>query len=167
MAVFRVVGPLEVRFHRGKGGRTIRDEDIRSFWDSNKTYKNRRGCYVFGIRAGKGYTPGYVGEATKSLKQEVFAPHKLTRYQQFLAEYARGTPVLLFVLFPAQKGKPNNSQIHAVQKYLIDLGITANPGLLNQKDTKPPDWGIKGIVRGGKGKTSKGTGDFRRMLGIN
>ncbi|MGH9426867.1 MAG: hypothetical protein ACRD2L_11275 [Terriglobia bacterium] len=166
MAIFAVVGPLKLSFYQGKGGRTLRNEDIRAFWDVNRKYERRRGCYVFGIRAGKGYTPGYVGRATKGLKQEVFTFHKLVRYQQFMADYAKGTPVLFFALAPAQKGKPNNSQIRAIEKYLIDLAITANPDLLNIKDTKPLDWGIKGVVRGGKGKTSSGTRDFRRMLGI-
>src|ERR1700674_4784540 len=43
-------------------------------------------------KPGKGLTPGYVGKATKSFRQEAFAHHKLTRYHQFLVEYKRGTP---------------------------------------------------------------------------
>jgi len=166
LANFLVAGPIAVPFLQDKGGRTITDENIDNFWEVNKKFRTRRGCYVFGIRAGKGYTPGYVGKATKSLKQEVFAHHKLTRYHQFLARYAKGTPVVFFVLAPSQRGKPNVSQIKHVEKYLIDLGITANAGLLNVKDTNPPDWGIQGVVRGGKGKTSTGTKDFRTMMGI-
>jgi len=153
-------------FFQGRGGRTITDENIDSFWEANKKFRTRRGCYVFGIRAGKGYTPGYVGKATKSVNQEVFAYHKLTRYHQFLANYAKGTPVVFFVLAPSQKGKPNVSQINAVEKYLIELGTTANERLLNVKDTNPPGWGIQGVVRSGKGKTSTGTKDFRTMMGI-
>lgn len=167
MTEFTVVGPLKIHVYKGKGGRTITDANVDRFWESHKKYGKRRGCYVFGIRAGQGLTPGYVGKATKKLKQEVFAHHKLTRYQQFLADYAKGTPVVFFVLAPLQKGKPNDSQIGQVEKYLIDLAMTANPSLLNEKGTNPEKWGIKGIVRGGKGKTSRGTKDLRRMLGID
>jgi len=74
---------------------------------------------------------------------------------------------MFFVLAPVQSGKPNNAQIGQVEKYLIDLAITANPDLLNEKGASPDKWGIKGVIRGGKGKTSSGTKDFRLMLGIN
>jgi hypothetical protein len=46
------------------------------------------------------------------------------------------------------------------------LGITVNPNLLNEKGTKAPDWGIQGVIRGGKGKVSAVTMDFRKMFGI-
>lgn len=166
MADFVVRGPYEIPFYVGRGGRTIGDEDIEEFWENHGKYEERRGCYVFGIRAGRGFTPGYVRKATKGMKGEVFAPHKLTRYQHFLAEYAKATPVLFFVLAPVQKGKANNSQIGAIEKYLINLGVTANPDLLNVRGTKTPDWGIKGVIRGRKGKTAAGTRDFPQMMGV-
>jgi len=33
--------------------------------------------------------------ATKTFKQEIFAPQKLTKYQQALADYHKGTPVMV------------------------------------------------------------------------
>ncbi len=42
----------------------------------------------------------------------------------------------------------------------------SNPDPLNERDTKTPDWGIKGVVRGGKGKSTKGTKSFRLIMGI-
>ncbi len=62
--VVKVKGPIKIPCHVGKGGRTISDDNIRDFWRSYKKYEDRRGCYVFGIRAGKGCTPGYVGIRT-------------------------------------------------------------------------------------------------------
>jgi hypothetical protein len=164
--VVKVKGPFDVPFYAGKGGRTITDENIKGFWDSNKKYAKRKGCYVFAIRAGKGYTPGYVGKATKGFKKETFTHHKLTRYQQFLVDYAKGTPVLFFLVAPVAKGKPNNSRISAIETYLINLGIVANPDLMNEKGTKPPSWGIQGVINGEQGKVSAVTKEFRRMLGI-
>lgn len=166
MTIFDVVGPLKVPFYSGKGGRAITDEDVRRFWALHKVYKERRGCYVFGRRAGKGFTPGYVGKATKSLGQEVFAHHKLSRYQQFLVDYGKGTPVLFFIMPPVKQGKPNSSLMGKIERYLINLGFTANSKLLNQQYTKPEGWGIRGVIRGGQGKVAKGTIGFRQMMGI-
>ena len=56
---------------------TITDNNVGEFWESNKKYEPRRGCYVFAIRAGRGYTPGYIGKATKGFKNEVFEYHNV------------------------------------------------------------------------------------------
>ena len=106
--LFHVHGPLVVPYYQGKAGRTITDENVREFWTANAEMAKKRGCYVFGIRAGKGYTPGYVGKATKNFRQETYAPHKLARYQQFLADYRKGTPVMFLVVAPLKKGVPNS-----------------------------------------------------------
>lgn len=161
-----MVGPLKVHFSKNVGGRTIRDVDINSFWDSHAKYKKLRGCYVFSMRTGGGLTPGYVGKTKKNFKQEVFGAHQQMRYYEFMARYKKGRPIFFFVLALQAKGKPNDSKIRAVEKYLIDLGLTANPELLNKRDTKPPGWGIQGVIRGGMGKVSAGTSPFRQMLGI-
>lgn len=87
---FMVRGPLAVPCYQGKAGRTITDDNVRDFWSCHGDAGEERGCYVFGIRAGRGLTPGYVGKATRSFRQEVFTHHKLTRYQQFLADYVKG-----------------------------------------------------------------------------
>lgn len=76
----------------------------------------------------------------------------LTRYYEFMASYKIGRPVFFFVLAQEAKGKPNDSKIREVEKYLIDLGLTANEDLLNKRDTKQPGWGIQGVIRGGQGR---------------
>ncbi len=166
MIIFRVVGPLKVHRSHERGGRIIADEDARKFWQSYGKYANYRGCYVFARRAGKGYTPGYVGKATRALKQEVFTPDKLNKYQKFLIQRKKGAPIFFFVLAPVRKGKASLSQIAKVEKYLINLSVMANPNLINQHFTKADRWGIRGVIRGGRGKVARGTGDFRQMLGI-
>lgn len=166
MLLFKVVGPLKVHFFKDVAGRTIRDADITGFWASYEKFQKCRGCYVFSMRTGGGCTPGYVGKTKVNFRQEVFGSHQLKRYYEFMASYKKGRPVLFFVLAPQAKGKPNSFMIREVEKYLIDLSLTVNPELLNKKDTKPPGWGVQGIIRGGKGKVSAGTSSFRQMLGI-
>ena len=166
MARFSVYGPFEVPCEQGPGGRSVTEENVREFWMKHRKYRGRRGCYVFGMRAGKGLAPGYVGKATRSFEREVFTDHKLLRYQRFMAQYAKGTPVIFLLSSPEQRGKPNRNEIGKVEAYLIELAATANEDLLNIKGAKPPKWGIRGVVRGGKGKTHKGVTAFRKMMGI-
>jgi hypothetical protein len=116
------------------------------------------------MRVGKGFTPAYVGKVTKSFKQEVFAPHKLSRYRQFLADYLKGTPILFFVVAPTKRGAPNSAHIGQLETFLIQAGVVANPHLLNIKGTKEEQWDIAGVIRGGKGKTSSGAKQFRRIM---
>jgi hypothetical protein len=157
--------PSRLTLTRAKGGASLGLKISTAFGHCTGN-TSTGGCYVFRRKAGKGFTPGYVGKATKSLGQEVFAFHKLNRYQEFLVQYGKGTPLLFFILAPVKKGKPNDSQIGKVEKYLINMALTANPGLLNQQYTKSENWGIRGVVRGGKGNIAKGTISFRQMMGI-
>ena len=166
MIIFRVVGPLDIHRSQESGGRIIADEDVRKFWQSNAKYADRRGCYVFGRRAGKGYTPGYVGKAAKGLRQEIFTPDKLNKYNKFLIQRKKGASIFFFVLAPLRKGQANRRQIAKAEKYLITLAVAANPKLINQHYTKSERWGIRGLINGGKGKVARGVGDFRQMLGV-
>jgi len=153
-----------VPYYQGSAGRTITDENVREFWEKNADIADERGCYVFGIRAGRGLTPAYVGKATGSFRREAFAFHKLTRYQQFLADYQKGTPVLFFIVAPVKRGAPNRTRIAELEEFLIQTGQAANPHLLNIKGTKAEEWGIAGVLRGGKGKRSSGAREFRRLM---
>jgi len=162
--IFSIEGPFEIPCYEGKGGRTITEEDGRTFWDEHDHLGGHRGCYVFGIRAGKGLTPGYVGKATRGFRQEVFSHHKLTRYQQFLADYGKGTPVLFFVVAPRRKGAPNAAHIRELEEFLIQVALAANSDLLNIKGTRTEEWGIGGVLRSGKGKPSSSAREFRRLM---
>jgi hypothetical protein len=161
---FTVSGPLEVPCYRGKAGRTITPEDIQRFWRSHPGLAKRQGCYVFGIRAGRGFTPGYVGKATKSFQQEVFAPHKLAKYQQFLADYLKGTPILFFLIAPSKKGKVNSKHIEGLEDFLIQKAVAANPQLLNVKGTQQEEWAIQGIIRSSQGKPSMAAREFKKIM---
>lgn len=163
---FLVDGPRDVPFYKGKGGRTLTDDNVKDFWARNSDIGKRRGCYVFGIRAGKGFTPGYVGQATKSFKQEAFTHHKLTRYQQFLADRLKGTPVIFFVVAPQKAGATNTSHIGQLEDFLLQAGVAANPHLMNIKGTKLEEWSIAGVIRGGGGKPSQSAKDFRSLMKI-
>jgi hypothetical protein len=77
VAEFEVHGPFEVPVYQGKNGWIVRTEEGVAFFKTHATYKARRGCYLFGMRAGRGVTPTYVGKATKTFGQECFTADKL------------------------------------------------------------------------------------------
>ena len=57
---FEPIGPFEILFD--KGTRRIEKEHIQSFFANKEINKKidllkTRGCYVFALRAGKGFTP--------------------------------------------------------------------------------------------------------------
>ena len=94
MLIFESHGPFNVPTYNGKAAKIVDSERLSEFWLTTNGLEKRRGCYVFAVRAAKGYRPLYVGKATKTLKQEVFATHKLEKYQRALADIGKGTPVL-------------------------------------------------------------------------
>jgi hypothetical protein len=164
--IFDVYGSFEVPYYQGAAGRTITDENIREFWEQHQNFADNKGCYIFGIKAGRGYTPAYVGKATRTFKQEVFAPHKLAKYQQFLADYRKGTPILFLVVTPTKRGAPNVTHINDLEAFLIQIALAANPDLLNIKGTQMEEWGIAGVLRGGKGKPAKDAIEFKKMMKV-
>jgi hypothetical protein len=81
-----------------------------------------------------------------------------------LAMYEKGTPVMFFVSYPTKKGVPNKSEIRDLEDFLIQVGRAVNPALRNIIGVQQPKWGIKGVIRGGKGKASKAAKDFSRVF---
>jgi hypothetical protein len=162
---FIVHGPFRVPFTRASAAKFIKTSDGRSFWDWYPDLAKERGCYVFAM-ANRGLTPGYVGRATKSFRQEVFTPDKLHKYGQFLADYRRGRPVMFLVVAPRKAGKPNSSHIEELEDFLIQVALTANSALLNVRGTKQEQWSIAGVLRSGKGKPSKAARRLRQSLKI-
>lgn len=161
---FEVKGPIEVPVVPQASSKLV-SEDLSHFWEEAKEQKNKIGCYVFAIRAGKGFTPLYVGKTTKSFESECFTDHKINHYNYALSEYKSGTPVMFFVEYPTKKGKANSKDISNLENFLVQIGRKVNPYLRNKGATEVT-WCIKGVIRGGKGKASKSEQDFCSLFGI-
>ncbi len=166
-----VQGPFEIPFARNKQGKIkfIRRSDARAFWGKNevKGIKSKNGCYVFALRAGKGFTPWYVGKASKEMAHECFMDHKLQHYNEVIAGGRAGTPVMLFVVPPGTKNKLPKKMVDDLETFLIQSALYKNEALANvQKTGNRPKWGIVGVVRGGKGKPSVVSRAFRLMMGL-
>ncbi len=167
MTQFICHGPLKFPTTKQNVGRTISKTNISEFWSLAASMANYVGCYVFGIRAGKGMTPLYVGRATKGFAQEAFAADKLVKYQLGLSHYKKGTPILFFLYEPPlKKGKANLAHIKALEKLLIQQGALANPHLINVHHNKIPKWGISGVMRSTTKKPSTHARKFRDLMGF-
>jgi hypothetical protein len=100
------------------------------------------GCYLFAIRASKGFKPWYVGLAGKqSFQHECFAAQKINIYNDVLSN-RRGTPVL-FLLSKRTKGgkfvRPSSKQprdIAYLETLMIGAALEKNSALMNIKNTK-------------------------------
>jgi hypothetical protein len=110
--------------------------------------------------------PVYIGKATKTFEQEMFTDHKRNKYNEALADQAKGTPILFFVALTKSAGPTNKSAIDEAESHLIQLGMKANRNLANDKKTKVPSWSIKGIVRSGKGPAPKSAKTLRGCLKV-
>ena len=106
---FKVDGPHEVSYEKGDGkGKRIEESAEFKFWKEHPSMKDRVGCYVFAIRAGRGFMPMYVGKAAKSFKQEIFTKDKLFKYNKAIFKRG-GTPVFFFLVHPTKKGGTTKS----------------------------------------------------------
>jgi hypothetical protein len=150
-----------------KGARCVTSQGVKSFWASGAVrYAEKQGCYIFALRAGKGYTPWYVGKTKKqNFQKECFATYQLGKYNQAL--FGRnGSPVMFFVAPGGNKNVLPKEVISEMERFLIQQGHYENPKILNKANARHPEWGIKGVLRSGQGQPNSDAKAFRRMMGL-
>jgi hypothetical protein len=168
MTQFNYHGPFVIPFLKTRvGGRLIspqaNSKAIKTFWtDVTKATKlpleTHIGCYIFGMKAGRGITPHYIGKTTANFQQEVFGLHQIHRYNTALSNAKKGTPVMFFVECRVNTSAKvtTRKEIGQLEKFLINLGFMVNPNIQNtQHVNQQPIWGIEGVVRSTKGRPSK------------
>jgi hypothetical protein len=164
---FGVAGPFDVPFSDEPGGRSIDGDSGRALFQEPEARELPRGkgCYVFGIRGSYGLvTPWYIGKTSKSdFETECFTSHKLVKYNRALTKTGRGTPVLIFLVHPRSRGKPNSEAIDQLETFMIQLAAKVNPNLLNLTKKEGRWWSIRGFE--GKGRPSLAAKALARTLG--
>jgi len=166
MASFVVHGPFEIGYEQRKGGRVLVFD---TFWqkESDAYYlADCMGCYVFAIR-NRSLTPIYVGMTAKSFKQEAFNVGNRNKCNDGFSEYAKGTPVMYFVVRPKTPGPVKVKEIEAIEDFLIQAGAATNPKLQNVRGTQTPSWRIKGVIRSGAGSRTAAESQFISLFDIN
>jgi hypothetical protein len=161
---------IEIPFRKQKNGsgKFIDAVHVKSFWNkpAAKAIAAKQGCYVFALRAAKGFCPWYVGKATRSFAQEALHTHQLNHYNAVLFDGRKGTPVLYFVAPSDNLKKVPEDVCDEIETYLIQSSLAENPEIRNQQKTKIPDWTIKGVIRQGQGKPTKAEQAFKKTMGI-
>jgi len=165
----RVYGPFDIGFDKNGAVKRVTAQHGNSFWAQPEVeaLKLKQGCYVFGMRAAKGFKPWYVGKASKGFKQETFTSHKLNHYNDALFRGHKGTPVLFFVAPFDNRRKVPAAELNHMEKELIQFAVNRNPDLCNVQSTKSiPQWTIKGVIRSTPGKPNAAEKKFKKMLKI-
>ncbi len=165
MASFSIVGPIDIPTITRPGGKAIDRDRLDDFW-ADANCGGRVGCYVFGIRHGRGTLPYYAGRTMKSFATECFQPHKLTKYHDALTHIRRGTPVMYFVVLEATRGRPNRNAIRALEERLIGLGIRRNQQMGNVSGTREDDIIVRGVMGSVRGRPTVEAQAFRLMMGL-
>ncbi|XXF79736.1 hypothetical protein P2318_08235 [Myxococcaceae bacterium GXIMD 01537] len=167
MKPFAVYGPFKVPLEPGKNGKMIA-RDLSGFWAGVGDVRWMRGVYVFAMRAGRGYTPIYVGKAAKqSFEHESFAIQKLAHhYGPALLDFRKGSPVIFFVAHPASRGAINKRLIDEIETFMIDAASAKNPYLSNVHKKPVHEWRICGVVRGKRGEATRSTGALKKAVGL-
>lgn len=143
---FDIFGPYKVP--RKKYGQTklITKDSIPMLQEAvnNDSLINGCGCYVFALRASKGYTPWYVGQASKMrLLDESMNSNNREKYNKIIATH-KGTPVMFYIPKLTKGGKlakptkKENGELKAVnflEEWLIATALQKNPKLINQQNT--------------------------------
>jgi hypothetical protein len=143
---FDVAGPFDLTRHGSK--RLITDQSLKDLKSQIEDFREGLseavGCYVFALRAGKGYTPWYVGQACKaSILKEAMNSSNREKYNKVASEN-KGTPTIFFIQMQTPGGKLRKRKkadgglmaLDFLERWLISVCITKNPDLVNNKETR-------------------------------
>lgn len=173
MRSYDLFGPLTIP--RIRKTNRVDGDRLASVWadaeEAAEGLSSASGCYLFGIRAGRGATPWYAGQAKKSFRRECFTDSKLLRYNEVLSGHKKGTPFLFLVARMTPKGKfqkeLREDEANRLESFLIDLCLQANINLVNKSGTSfVRDTHIPGLLNSDRRSMSQETEFLRRLLNL-
>jgi len=167
MLEFVVEAPFDLPLYKKNLTKDKLDANPPKEWSRLRGFS---GCYIFVVprkRVPSELIPIYVGKAGHSFEQECFTSEKLVKINRFLLDYHSDRLSLILIRHPNRRGHINESAIDELEMYLIKLAVSVNHALINKKGTKPEKWGIRGIIRGGRGHVSQSANTLRALLGLS
>lgn len=170
---FEPHGPFKLPRSDGEIDVTRKKEFWANVEEDTPSLPEAVGCYIFALKAAKGYTPWYVGMTRKrSFKGETWQPHKLLGYGKVIRAH-KGTPMLFLIskLTPKDKfvrpskRRGSGGSISALEEMLIGVCLQRNKELLNKKTTKfINELRVPGFVNESPGKRSRTAKELARLL---
>ena len=168
---FRTYGPFKMPRADGE----IDDEKKNQFWKSieskHQSLSNAVGCYIFALKAAKGYRPWYVGmTGRQSFADETWNVSNLLKYGRIIRAH-KGTPMLFLIakLTPRDRfQKPTTRKklgaISALEGMLIARCLQRNSLLLNKKSTGYYNMQVPGYLNDTPGARTKGAKALAQLL---
>jgi len=149
------------------------------FWEElerkNPGLAKAKGVYIFGIRAGLGVTPHYVGQARSTLGfyGEVFSHRNCNNYNQVIHS-KQGTPIISLVARPKIRGKgfvsPGKYELDFMEKLMIGMALAKNEDLINIHHTRNlREITLPGIIGNydARKRLTNAQGSLKQLLGID
>jgi hypothetical protein len=165
-----IVGPIDIGYERHPSGtgKRVESRHVKDFWTDPRARRveKKHGCYVFAIRAARGFMPWYVGKADRQLRKECFGTHQLNKYNRVLFTNGKGRPVMFFIVPQGSKNKVPKAIVAELETFLIQSAYMRNPSVTNTQNTRLPAWGIQGVVRSKRGRPTTPAGRFSTMMRI-
>jgi hypothetical protein len=134
------------------------------------------GCYVFGVRAGKGIRPFYAGQSLRrSILEEAMNSSNINKYNEVLGNRGGGSPVLFVLPWLTAsreryrkkgKGKHGSRTLDFLEDWLIGTALQKNPKLINNKQTRfLRQVHVTGVFNAKHGEATWESGKFNAMMG--
>jgi hypothetical protein len=145
---YSIHGPFKITrftgYNNKKAGVDYTNKTKKIFWEAiGKELSSACGCYLFVIKASKGFKPWYAGLAEKrSFEEECFTHQKISIYDYVLSNCGNGTPHLFLIAKRTKNGKlvtpsiNGHKDIRYLETMLIGTAIEKNPKLMNIQKTK-------------------------------
>ena len=172
---FHVSPGIAIKLKKNKFGRIFSDEAIKSILVQYKEYTDCYGCYIYSIKAGKGFTPIYVGSTTKqSLGKEAFTDDKFIKCLIQMNYYKKGTLHITFIVpkdkvdddTSTRRGRCPKKTIECLEKVLIAVAYRKNKYLMNKQNRCLADFFINGALNSDAGGPKKEVTKFKNMMGL-
>ena len=172
---FHISSGIDVGLVKNKCGRKFSEEAIENILCKYKDYSDCYGCYIYSVKAGKGFTPIYVGSATRqTLGEEAFTSDKRLKCLQYMSEYGKGSLHITFVVpkdkidssMGTRRGRYPTKTIECLEKVLIAVAYRKNKHLMNKQNRCLSNFFINGALNSDAGRPREEVVKFKDMMGL-
>jgi hypothetical protein len=169
--IFEPFGPFELQRCISGVDQTTKKKFRQDVAKQDRSLPDAVGCYIFAIRAGKGFTPWYVGKTEKqSFQDRIWQGGHFMDFNHVLCGN-KGTPVVFLLAWKTRKGnfrkatkRKSSGSISSLEEMLIGTCLQRNSELLNRKLVKYKAMHVPGYLNEKPGARSSEAKALARLL---